>query len=123
MSEADWQRLVVDLLHVHRWRVAHFKAVPVTVRGVTRTFTPATEDGKGFPDLVAVHVDHGAILFAELKTRTGRVKPEQREWLTDVSMAAVIGESAGVWSLLLRPQHEAWLRRFVANPHGSGPIT
>lgn len=36
---------------------------------------------KGFPDLVLLHRATGRLLFAELKSRTGRVSPDQRIWL------------------------------------------
>lgn len=115
MSEAQWQALVLDLMRVYGWRVAHFKAVPVTVAGVTRTFTPVQADGAGFPDLCAVHRRHEAILYAELKTETGRVKPAQRAWLDDLLAAG----SRGTYVVVLRPRDEMWLRRFLQDPHGT----
>ncbi|MCR6706570.1 MAG: VRR-NUC domain-containing protein [Cellulomonas sp.] len=48
----------------------------------------------GFPDLVLVHDRRGLVLFRELKTERGRVRPEQREWL---SALAAAGADAGVW--------------------------
>ncbi len=35
----------------------------------------------GFPDLVLVSRGRGRLLFVELKSDTGRVRPEQAEWL------------------------------------------
>jgi len=78
MTEAQWQRQVVDLARLGGWRIAHF--------GVARTEkgwrTPVREDGAGWPDLVLVR--DGELIFAELKTDAGRLRPEQEEWLADL---------------------------------------
>jgi hypothetical protein len=49
---------------------------------------------KGFPDLVLVHRESGRLLFVELKSRTGRVSPDQRIWL------ALLGKrhEVGLWT-------------------------
>lgn len=36
---------------------------------------------EGFPDLVAVHPDQRRLIFAELKSATGRVASVQQEWI------------------------------------------
>jgi VRR-NUC domain len=36
----------------------------------------------GFPDLTLVHEQTGALVFAELKSDSGQVTPEQDRWLT-----------------------------------------
>lgn len=48
----------------------------------------------GFPDLVLVNVTAGRIMFRELKTMTGRVSPEQREWINDL---LAVGMDVGIW--------------------------
>jgi hypothetical protein len=48
----------------------------------------------GFPDLVLISTSRGAVLFRELKTKTGRVRPEQIKCLTTMQAA---GLNAGVW--------------------------
>lgn len=35
----------------------------------------------GWPDEVYIHPLHSRIIFVELKTNTGRVKPKQKQWL------------------------------------------
>ena len=46
----------------------------------------------GFPDLVIVGPE--GILYRELKTQKGRVRPEQTAWITDLIRA---GQNAGLW--------------------------
>jgi hypothetical protein len=51
----------------------------------------------GFLDLVLVHKRTGRLLFWELKTDKGRVRPEQQEWLEALQIrheAAVIRPQA-----------------------------
>lgn len=50
----------------------------------------------GFPDLVLVHAGQHRVIFAELKTATGRTTPEQDAWLADLT-------AAGVEAYLWRP--------------------
>lgn len=46
----------------------------------------------GFPDLVIVGRE--GIIYRELKTQKGRVRPEQNQWITDLIRA---GQNAGLW--------------------------
>src|SRR5690606_36045745 len=48
----------------------------------------------GFPDLVIVGLGPGAVLYRELKSERGRLRPEQRIWLDALSRA---GQDADVW--------------------------
>lgn len=48
----------------------------------------------GFPDLVLVHPGQRRVVFRELKTERGRMRPGQPEWLADLQSA---GQDAGVW--------------------------
>lgn len=47
----------------------------------------------GFPDLVLVHPRHG-VLFRELKTKKGRVSPDQKDWIAQLTAA---GSDADIW--------------------------
>jgi hypothetical protein len=51
----------------------------------------------GFPDLVLAHERTGALIFAELKSDSGRVTRDQRRWLGVLGMR----HTAVVW----RPEH------------------
>lgn len=66
-TEGDLQRWIVELAGYTGWLVYH------------------THDSRrsepGFPDLVLVHPRRGELVFAELKSDTGRVSHEQRAWL------------------------------------------
>ncbi len=81
ITEAELQAAVIDLAHLLGWRVAHFR--PAQTRG--RWSTPVSADGAGFPDLVLAR--RGVVIFAELKTKTGRLRPEQIEWLKSLALA------------------------------------
>ena len=75
ISEEDFKALVIDLAHVHSWRVAHFR--PAMTKQGWRTAVQG--DGAGFPDLVLVRGNR--LLFAELKSVKGKVSPDQKTWL------------------------------------------
>lgn len=51
---------------------------------------------KGFPDLVLVKGEQ--VIFAELKSETGKVSPEQEAWLEALTLA---GQKVYTW----RPRH------------------
>lgn len=50
---------------------------------------------RGFPDWVFAHASRG-VLFRELKTRTGRMSPEQLHWQAAITAA---GGDYAVWTL------------------------
>ncbi len=78
MTEAAFQRMVIKLASLYRWRVYH------------------THDSRrsqaGFPDLVLVRGQQ--LLFVELKTDTGKVMPEQWAWIVALLDA---GQDARIW--------------------------
>ena len=52
----------------------------------------ARRSAKGFPDLVVC--GPGGVLFRELKTQRGTVRPEQQQWLDELAAA---NADVGVW--------------------------
>jgi VRR-NUC domain len=74
-DEASFQSVVVEVARVAGWRVAHFRAAK-TSKGWR---TPVTADGAGWPDLVLVRPPR--LIFAEIKSETGELRPRQTEWL------------------------------------------
>ena len=76
MTEAQFQQQIIDLGHLYGWRIAHFRPA-LTSKGYK---TPVSADGKGFPDLVMVK--RARLIFAEVKSDTGKLSPEQKDWIT-----------------------------------------
>jgi hypothetical protein len=74
-DEQSFQAVVIEVAQLAGWRVAHFRAAR-TAHGWR---TPVTADGVGWPDLVCVRPPR--LLFAELKSETGTVRPRQAVWL------------------------------------------
>lgn len=97
ISERKWQDSVVAHARTHGWLV-HF--IPDTFHADAkrsgRMFTTKQGD-KGFPDLTLVS-DDGQVVYAELKTEVGILKPEQIVW-RDRLIAA--GQEWHLW----RPRH------------------
>jgi len=79
LTEKAWQQRVTDLARLRGWLVFH----PLNSRGST----------PGWPDLCLVR--DGQLIFAELKTDTGRVTRDQQLWLD--KLAACHGVTAHVW--------------------------
>jgi hypothetical protein len=81
VSEAAFQRQVMDLAEIYGWLVFH----PADNRPSAHT-DRVQNVVPGFPDLVLVR---GACLaFVELKTDKGKVRQEQRDWLDAFSRVA-----------------------------------
>lgn len=81
MRERDWQQTVLDAARLLGWLCYH------------------THDSRrsepGFPDLVCVKDTE--MLFVELKSERGKVRPEQERWLD------ALGNVAGLTVILARP--------------------
>lgn len=82
MNEAALQRLVVDAAEAHGLLTYH-------------TFD-SRRSNPGFPDLVIVGAN--GVLYAELKSATGRLSPMQVYWLDSLTAA---GQNVRLW----RPEH------------------
>jgi hypothetical protein len=86
-TETAFQTQVLELAEILGWRRAHFR--PALTKHGWRT--PVQGDGKGFPDLVLVR---DRIIFAELKSRTGRLTDDQTAWCEALTAA---GAEVYVW--------------------------
>jgi hypothetical protein len=78
LSEASWQRVVIELAEHRQWSVWHDQ--------------DTRRNRAGLPDLLLVRGDR--FMARELKTDTGRVRPEQKAWLDGLAAAGV---DSGVW--------------------------
>jgi hypothetical protein len=68
IREKDLREQIRSLVKIYGWRMA---------------FTQySLRSPKGFPDLVLVRGDR--LIFAELKSETGKTTPEQDAWLADL---------------------------------------
>ena len=88
MTEAEWQRQVTDLAELLGWTWAHFRPARTEKGWRTPVEGPG---GAGFPDLV---LWRERVIFAELKSDGGRVRPEQNATLAALAHAGV---EAQVW--------------------------
>jgi hypothetical protein len=63
---------------------------------------------KGFPDLVMVHPMTGRVVYAELKSEKGRIRPEQQQWIDALARG---GHTVHVW----RPEdwHDGTIREVL----------
>jgi VRR-NUC domain len=89
LTEADWSRRVLDCARLFKWRTAHFRPAQ-TAKGWR---TPVQGDGRGWPDLVLLRPPR--LILAELKSDTGRVSPEQSDWIAQ--LAEVPGIEVAIW--------------------------
>jgi len=84
----ELQKAVIDLAHLHGFKVAHFQSVLATRKDGTASWrTPVAADGKGFPDLFCVKGKRAVAV--EIKGDGDTVKPEQLEWHQALSRAGV----------------------------------
>lgn len=72
LTEAAWQQQVEGLLDFYEWRHYHTH--------------DSRRSAPGFPDLVAVRGPE--LLFVELKTDTGKLRPAQRAWIGALEVVA-----------------------------------
>jgi hypothetical protein len=88
LTERDLSSLVNELARLGRWRLRYHT---YTSRG-TQYGRPAAP---GFPDWVFVHPEKRRLLFVELKSESGKVKPEQQEWIDALNL--IPGVEAVIW--------------------------
>lgn len=80
-TEAQFQNAVLNVAKAGGWRVYHTHN--------------SMHSAKGFPDLVLVK--DGRLVFAELKSKTGKVTPEQEAWLAALGDVVPEMVAAHVW--------------------------
>lgn len=97
-SERQFQNFVIARALNHGWTYYHAPDNKPDKSGRIQNIV------KGFPDMVLVK--DGKLVFAELKTETGRVSPEQKEWLAKLSAT---GCECFVWRPSMWEQVNAYL--------------
>jgi hypothetical protein len=132
MNWRQWEAHVQGLLRFYGWR--HFHA-PANLPRDGRRGGGKQHVEPGFPDLVAIRRLRGygpELVFAELKTGTGRLTRAQREWRDDLEAYVAGVRAAGKIAATAVPVHElpaiayyVWrpadvadVERTLAGPHG-----
>lgn len=106
MTEDQLLKAVIRLAQALGWRCYHQRAGKTSGGNWART----TEGDPGFPDLVLAHPGLGMLLFVELKSSTGRLRPEQKEWRDVLSSLVTLDIGFGLPAIpvarwfLWRPQ-------------------
>jgi hypothetical protein len=91
-TEKEWARVVVDYAHLQHWTAYH----PwLSIRST-----------RGWPDWVLCRPPR--LILAELKTRTGKVTPAQRNWLD------LLAQVPGIETYLWRPADWPDVERILA---------
>lgn len=98
VKEAEWQGQVEQAATLYGWIHYHTH--------------DSRRSNRGFPDLVLVKRQR--VIYAELKTRTGRLQPDQKVWLRALTVA---GQEVGLW----RPGDMAQVIR-VLGPRGARAV-
>jgi hypothetical protein len=91
ITEASWQQCVIEIALRHGWRL-HCVPDALYRRSFAVSHYGASQGHKGWPDLVLCK--SGRLIVAELKSQTGRVRPEQQVWLDDL---AACGVEVKIW--------------------------
>ena len=98
MTEAALQQLLTDAAELNGWLVFHDN--------------DSRRNAAGFPDLVLVKPPR--VLFLELKSETGRVRPEQHVWMDALSRTHTVS------SAIIRPHHVDQVIAYLQNPNEKG---
>jgi hypothetical protein len=96
-TEREFQAAVIDLAERAGWLVAHFHDSRRQAGG--RLI--GDRDAAGFPDLVAVRRER--LVFAELKSERGKLRPKQADWLRALGQVEVSLGCSVVETYLWRP--------------------
>lgn len=95
--ELDFRRQVIDLADLYGWEHVGFR--PAKTEDGWRTPGTGTM-ASGWPDLTLVRPRDGRLIFAELKSDTGRLSPDQERVLATlrgVASAAPVFVEVHVW--------------------------
>jgi hypothetical protein len=104
ISEDTFQQHVLNVAEDNGWLRAHFRTVRIArADGSFYYATPVQADGEGFPDLVLVRE---RIIYAELKSEIGILRPEQEVWKKAI-------EAAGGEYYLWRPSDWAEINKIL----------
>ena len=95
IKEGDFLATVTELATLTGWLVYH-------------TYDSRRSQA-GFPDLVLARADR--LIFAELKTDKGRIRPAQIEWLD--RLGAVASSQPGISVYLWRPKDWAGIEKIL----------
>ena len=87
-TEAQFTDQLIEVGRLLGYKVAHFRPAK-TSRGWR---TPVSGDGAGWPDLT--FAKPGRLIFAELKSKVGKLSPEQTDWL---ALLEATGAESYVW--------------------------
>lgn len=91
-TEASWLAQVTELAETEGWYWLHIDPA-VNDRGYWRTPIRGPL-GAGWPDLVLIHPERERVLFVELKSEKGKLKPQQEEVL---ALLQDVGQEVYVW--------------------------
>lgn len=83
LKERDFQRWVIDLARVLRWKVWHVPAPMVFDTTGARKGFVGSKDAAGLADLIMVRGRY--LIFAEIKGTGGKLSEKQREFLATVN--------------------------------------
>jgi hypothetical protein len=90
-DEFDLQEQIIDTALTFGWQVFHVRDSRREVidrkRGVS--FLVGDELAKGWPDLTLAHPRWRRFAVRELKSNTGRVTAEQRQWIETLTLCGV----------------------------------
>lgn len=89
ITEKEWSTTVIEIARLNRWLIHHSR--PAWVR--EGRMVTALSGHTGLPDLIMVKAPR--LVVVELKTQTGQLTEEQRNWLQ--AFAEVPGCRAFVW--------------------------
>lgn len=111
MKESQFQNYIVRVARESGWWIHHTR----TALAKSGRYMTPVQGHIGFPDLVLVHTQTPILVFAELKTKTGQIRPGQRRWLE------LLARIDGIYICLWKPQMLEDIERFLVELTASPP--